>query len=111
MTVEGGREEVNNDLTENIGQFLQAALEDGFELPVYLACVASNGSVIFYGYNVGAGEEPGLEAELLAEHIEDPCLILPINAVLTDSTGRAARMVIRPDEEPQVFLERSKRSH
>ena len=88
-------------LTKGISKFLEAALDEGFALPLHLAAVSVNGSLTFIRYTDGAGQE--LQAYVLAEYFDGFGFNCPINAMLTDSRGQAARMLIRGPEEPEFF--------
>jgi hypothetical protein len=99
-------ENSTSDLAGAIGQFLGAAMEEGgFKLPLYLVAVAVNGTMTFVRYVPSNGEnaDDGLTPELLAEHTEGAGFQLPINVALIDSTGEAARMLIRGPGEPEFF--------
>ncbi len=92
-------------LTAAIAEFLQRAIAEDFQFPFYMAAVAVNGSVIVTKWApVGINFEP----QFIAEHLEGDDLALPINVMLTDSTGQAARMLIeKPETEPEFFWPRS----
>src|SRR5262249_41336415 len=93
-------------LTEATSKFLEAAIDMGFRFPLYMAALAVNGSVIVAKYTPtnGKNSNAGVDARFIAEHIEGRGMALPINVMLTDSTGQAARMLIEgPDTEPVFF--------
>jgi len=94
-----------NAFTDGITQFLEAALAEGFELPWHLAAVGANGTLTFMRYSPSNGEnaDEGLTAQFLAQHREDSGFKLPINVMLTDSTGQAARMLIQRPGDPEFF--------
>jgi len=68
---------------------INALLQRGFELPLYVACISANGSVLVGRY----------EAEFtdLLEHRENDVFTLPVNMMVVDARGEAARVVIRAD--------------
>jgi len=93
-------------LTAAFAQFLEAAISEGFALPLHLAAVSANGSLTFIRYTPINGEnaDDGLKAEILAQHIDGLGFNLPVNQMLTDPTGKAALMLIEgPDTEPEFF--------
>jgi|SRR5262245_13986884 len=92
-------------LTAAVAEFLQRAIAEDFQFPCYMAAVAVNGSVIVTRW---APDGTNFEPEFIAEHIEGDGLALPINVMLTDSTGHAAHMLIeKPEAEPEFFWPRS----
>jgi len=92
-------------LSEELGQCIEALLNDGFELPLYFTCMAVNGTMIYGRYALGDEEVGG---EILASYGPDDAFALPINIIFVDHTGKAARVVFGEDgtsEEIQVFAE------
>ncbi len=70
--------------------------EREFEIPLYVAAIAANGSamILHYRWTDAAHPEEGLDADLVADHSVDPGFQFPINFMFVDATGeRAARMV------------------
>lgn len=74
---------------DNMRDFIQAQIdsvlhqainEHGFELPIYVTAVSSNGYLVFGRY-----ENESLEFQLLAKHEGDLSLKLPYNIMITDS--------------------------
>jgi hypothetical protein len=65
----------------------------GLELPFILAVVAANGSILAAKYTP-ASDHDGLDTTLLAQHVEDPGFGLPINIMIVDQKGDAARVTI-----------------
>src|SRR5262245_54039477 len=96
-----------NALTEGTRQFLEAALDEGFELPLYLAVVSANGSLIFARYSSSDTRSEGYEPQILAQHNDQLGFNCPINAMLTDAKRQAARMLIEGPGEPEYFWPRS----
>ena len=80
-------------LTERIGEAIRECLEKGFELPVYAAIIASNGACAFFRF-VDAGDDESVVPELMAQHPAEPEMVLPVNIIFSDPTGRAARILI-----------------
>ncbi len=93
---------MTHPLNEAIAQFLAAALDRGFEMPLYIAAISSNGSVYIGRYDPGPGD---LNPVRLAEHTEGAGFILPINMMLTDTNGNVARMAVHFKEEPKFFFD------
>jgi hypothetical protein len=84
-------------LTERIGEAIGECLEQGFELPVYAAIIASNGACAFFRF-VDAGDDESVVPELMAQHLAEPGMVLPVNIIFSDPTGQAARMLIETTE-------------
>jgi len=80
-------------LTERIGEAIRECLEQGFELPVYAAIIASNGACAFFRF-VDAGDDESVVPELMTQHLAEPGMLLPVNIIFSDPTGQAARMLI-----------------
>jgi len=98
-----------NALMEGISQFLASSIEEGFELPLLMTAVAVNGSMTFCRYipTNGQNADDGLDTEILAGHTEGSGFQLPINVMLADANGQAARMLIRKPGEPEFFWPQS----
>jgi hypothetical protein len=77
-------------LTVIIAQTLKNAQEAGFELPYFMTMVASNGSLMHARYDRDpmGGE---LLSTTLTSYETPPGFVAPINIMLTDSQGLAAR--------------------
>ena len=80
-------------LTERIAEAIRECLEQGFELPVYAAIIASNGACAFFRF-VDAGDDESVIPELLTQDLTEPGMVLPVNIMFSDPTGHAARMLI-----------------
>jgi hypothetical protein len=80
-------------LTERLGEAIRECLEEGFELPVYAAIIASNGACAFFRF-VDAGDDESVVPELVAQHPAEPGMVLPVNIIFSDPTGQAVRMLI-----------------
>jgi hypothetical protein len=91
-------------LSEALAQFLEGAIGAGFKLPFCAVAVAANCTMTAVKYTPANGEnaDDGLDALFIANHEEGPGFALPINVMLTDSTGQAARMLIE-GPEPEFF--------
>ena len=51
-----------------------------------------------------ANDQGSLDATSLAEFVPHEMMTLPINIMLVDSCGEAARVLLRPGEEPSVVV-------
>jgi hypothetical protein len=73
---------------------IMACLERGFQPPLSVCAVSVNGAVlaIRYAYTDDGG---GMDATVLAEHYPNPHFLLQINLMITDTRGRAARVVFQ----------------
>ena len=80
-------------LTERIAEAIRECLEQGFELPVYAAIIASNGACAFFRF-VDAGDDESVIPELMTQHLAEPGMLLPVNIMFSDPAGHAARMLI-----------------
>ncbi len=91
-------------LTERIAEAIRECLEEGFELPVYAAIIASNGGCAFFRF-VDAGDEESVIPELMTQHLAEPGMVLPVNIMFSDPAGHAARMLIEnTDTTPALKL-------
>ncbi len=82
-----------NDLTEHLGNILRTCLENGMQAPLTVAVVAVNGSILAGRYFWSESHE-GFDYVELAEHIEGEGFAVPINIMIVDSGGEAARVLI-----------------
>jgi hypothetical protein len=89
-------------LTERIGEAIRECLEEGFELPVCAAIIASNGACAFFRF-VDAGDDESVIPELLTQHLAEPGMVLPVNIVFSDPAGHAARMLIETTDSTPAF--------
>jgi hypothetical protein len=80
--------------SKQLSQALQACLDQGFEPPLVACAVSLNGCVLAVRYAYHPLGE-GMQATVLAEHTPDPAFLLPINMMITDARGEAARVVIQ----------------
>jgi hypothetical protein len=78
----------------HMAAILETCLAQGFIPPLYVCAVSVNGAVLATQFAYTADEE-GMEATVLAEHSPKPGFMLPINMMITDSTGEAARVVLQ----------------
>lgn len=76
---------------EALGEILQTLLAQGFELPFYLAAVGCNGSFICSEFQPGP---EGLICEHVAERLVGEGLAAPVNMMIVDARGEAARVTI-----------------
>jgi hypothetical protein len=51
-----------------------------------------------YVFNPEDDEDEGMACEMLAQHVSPPGFVLPINLMITDAQGEAARVVIQQPE-------------
>ena len=75
--------------------------EDRWETPIFFVAVAANGSMVYGRYD--ATDEGRLEATMLAEHIEDEGLMVPINMMMSNAEGEAVRLSIQKSDGPIVY--------
>ena len=84
-------------LNECFTRVLRAVLEADFVLPYYCTWISVNGSVMVF--RIEAGPE-GVTPVLLVEHPPDGFFRLPVNVMITDARGEAARVLIRQPDDP-----------
>lgn len=89
-------------LGEGLAEVLSTLLEHGFEPPIHVGVVSRNGCAMWFVYV--ANEQGSLDAKMLAEFAPHVTMTLPINIMLVDACGEAARVVLRPGEEPSVVV-------
>ena len=82
-----------NSLSEGFQEALRMCLENGMQAPLIIAVVAVNGSVMAGRYIWNESHE-GFDYVELAEHIEGEGFAVPINMMIVDSGGEAARVLI-----------------
>ena len=85
-----------------ITQILEVVLEHGFEPPLYVTVVATNGHMMYIKFEPFV-ERDGLEASLLATHGED-FFPLAINIMVTDANGKAVHVVVDSKWEAPRFM-------
>ncbi|MGA2318733.1 MAG: hypothetical protein ABSG71_20490 [Thermodesulfobacteriota bacterium] len=85
---------------ESFGQILKTLLQNGFEAPLFVALIASNGA-----FMIGRYDEDGenLRWTKLADSNSSE-LRPPINIMYVDAHGEAARVVINPMGESEIQL-------
>lgn len=79
----------------------------GFRLPVTIASVAANGSVLFTRFtSPPPGAAPGsVEQEHVAGQLDDEGFLAPVNMLVTDATGKAELAIQRPSGDPVVVTD------
>lgn len=87
-------------LPESFGRILEILLRNGFEAPLFVALIASNGA-----FMIGRYDEDGenLSWTKLADSNSGE-LRPPINIMYVDTRGEAARVVINPTDESEIQL-------
>jgi hypothetical protein len=82
------------EVTDAMSRAIATLLADGeMEFPVHLATLACNGSGQLVRYTKRTDGD-GTDATVLAGHDESPGPKLPIHALLMDSTGYTARVIL-----------------
>ena len=78
-----------DSLSERLGETLGMAIDQGFGLPLHVAIVANNGSMLFARYDEGEG---GLSPKFLGQNVVDGTFSLPMKRGPTGiTTGRDTR--------------------
>jgi len=78
---------MSDTLDEAIHDMLETIIEGGGSLPILMAAVALNESMLYVRFESG-----GVPATKLAEHIVQGVFATPITAMFVDAEGRAYRM-------------------
>ena len=83
---------------EQWADIINACLERGLVLPLHLCAVSVNGAVSVVRYRASEEDEDSIDAEVLVQHSPDAGVQLPINMLMTDADGEAARvLLVDPD--------------
>jgi hypothetical protein len=87
---------VTTEVIKAIAQALETLIhEKGFEVPIYMAAIGSNGYTYAVKYQQKA-EGTGLEAKELTEHAPDEeGARFPINMLFVDCRGNGARVLVK----------------
>src|SRR5262245_50832204 len=87
---------VTLEVAQAIAQALETLIDEkGFEVPIYMAAIGSNGYAYAVKYQQKA-EGNGLEAKELAEHAPDEeGARFPINMLFVDCRGNGARVRVK----------------
>jgi len=97
-------EKISFNITSSITGMLESLIhEHGFQLPLHMACISPNGSLIAYSFTTDpSGENP--EPQAVAEFFPDERgMNFPIHFLWVDSTGRAMRAQIKePDADALI---------
>jgi hypothetical protein len=87
-------QKISEALTQAIGEILA---NEAMVFPVHVAALACNGSGHIMRF-VPRDDGPGGEVEFLAEHQEGRGWMLPIHALIMDSDGHTARVIVAQRE-------------
>jgi len=83
---------------EQLADIINACLERGLVLPLHLCAVSVNGAVLVVRYSESEEDEDSIDAEVVVQHYLDAGVQLPINMMMTDADGEAARvLLVDPD--------------
>ncbi len=86
---------IAEELADRISLMLDAVIEQGFERPLYFACIGVNGQTI-----EGSSDVDG---NLQIKYPEEGTVPTPIHILMVDSPGRAAHLTIDPPQsEPMT---------
>jgi hypothetical protein len=88
------------ELAKSLAGALEQCLAIGFQTPLHVAAIAVNGAGMVVRYDQ---VEQGLAAHHLADFVGEDGLTLPINLMITDTRGEAARIVIGQDNSPRFL--------
>ena len=85
------------DLFHTVHSPLRARREKTTNSPL-----TSNGACAFFRF-VDAGDDESVAPELMAQHLAEPGMVLPVNIIFSDPTEQAARMLVEtPDGTPAL---------
>ena len=79
------------EVSQAIADVIESCLDRGMKLPLQVAFMSLNGSTTVARYVDG---QDSCECEILAEHIVDEGLDLPIHMMVIDESGGAVRAVL-----------------
>ena len=83
---------------EQLADIINACLERGLVLPLHLCAVSVNGAVIVVRYSESEEDEESIDGEVVVQHFPAVGAQLPINMMITDADGDAARvLLVQPD--------------
>ena len=83
---------------EQLADIINACLERGFVLPLHLCAVSVNGAVLVVRYSESEEDEESIDGEVVVQHFPAAGAQLPINMMITDADGDAARvLLVHPD--------------
>lgn len=80
---------MEEQLHELLVKALTQCQENGMQLPFVVCTVGTNGSVLVTRVN------DGRKPDTLAEHFVDQAFTTPVNVMVVDRSGEAARIVIQ----------------
>jgi len=84
---------------EQWAAIINACLDRGFVLPLHLCAVSVNGAVLVVRYSQSEEDEESIDGEVVVQHFPDAGAQLPINIMITDADGDAARVLLtHPDQ-------------
>jgi uncharacterized protein (DUF302 family) len=72
---------------ELVAAILNEAMEHGLRPPLYICVIGINGRLEFVRYAVDA-ERDVLDVEVLLKYEPEPDFVLPLNVMITDTTGK-----------------------
>ena len=75
---------------EGMREVLETFLEKGWKLPFHFAGIATNGAMVMGSYEAG---EDGLDCQIRGSYCPSGNFALPVNWMVTDQEGQAARVV------------------
>ncbi len=88
-----------DDLAEFLARTVKTCLQNGMSLPLTLVLMGINGSVSVSRYF--RSESGELDVVEITNHIEGTGLELPLNVMISDSEGKAARALFRVGQPTQ----------
>ena len=91
-------------ITRRLGEALEVVIRRGWRCPIYVAVIAVSGSMINGRYDYD-GDTDRLKGKVLSQWFDPSSgFKLPINIMLVDSNGQAARVFIKSsDEKPEIL--------
>jgi hypothetical protein len=76
---------------ENFAKILQELIDSGFEIPIIVTAIGSNGSIVVCGYSADGS---GVRFNPIAERAKSGGLAEPVNVLIVDVKGSASRVVV-----------------
>lgn len=79
-------------LQQQFSEILLLCVERGMELPLHLTTIGANGSALVARYTPAVDGQ--WDVTVLSQYVEDGAFTLPVNVMVCDARGGAARIVI-----------------
>lgn len=89
-------EQSMEELSLKLSEAMEGCLDLGFVLPWYAVMVSTDGGI--QAFKITDYDGPGLKVEQIIEHVVNEIVPFPLNVMIVDSKGEAARVLIGPEK-------------